>query len=99
MAKDTTVVLDCTCTDEQQDRIYGKKRRLHNLGFSKGKENGKAYCTVCSVPNRVTRISFKRTNPITAPVGTFDKDLTLSRKPKSYNTPKGKVVVVELKTK
>ena len=38
-----TKELKCSCEHEQQDKIYGKKIRLHNLNGSKTK----AICTVC----------------------------------------------------
>lgn len=43
--KQGTIILPCTCVDEQQDKMYGKGMRLHNVG---GKLNDQAYCTVCS---------------------------------------------------
>jgi len=42
-----TEVLKCNCQNEFQDNTYGKGMRLHSLGQSKGKKNGKAFCTVC----------------------------------------------------
>lgn len=50
-----TMILPCTCKDEYQDSVYGKGRRVHNVG-GKGKEK-LAYCTVCSPSNqRVLRL-------------------------------------------
>ena len=40
-------VLACNCKDEQQDAMYGKGLRLHNLSPDKKT----AYCTVCSMNN------------------------------------------------
>ena len=40
-------VLSCNCKDEQQDAMYGKGLRLHNLSPDKKT----AYCTVCSMNN------------------------------------------------
>jgi hypothetical protein len=42
---ETTAILKCTCDNPQQDAIYGKGLRLHNL--SQGKKKDKAYCTGC----------------------------------------------------
>jgi hypothetical protein len=39
-----TYIKECTCTHEFQDRLYGFKKRLHNL--CAGGE--KARCTVCT---------------------------------------------------
>ena len=52
MAKEGTTTLPCKCTDKDQDKIYGLGKRLHNLGFAKGKPNGKAKCTVCGNINK-----------------------------------------------
>lgn len=50
-----TKVLPCNCVDIQQDNMYGKGMRVHNLG---GKGSDKlAYCTVCSPSTRRLRIS------------------------------------------
>jgi hypothetical protein len=38
-----TTEKQCTCESEFQDRVYGKKMRLFNLGF----KNPVAKCTVC----------------------------------------------------
>lgn len=36
-------ILPCTCVHEEQDKLYGKGKRVHNVN-----ENGDAFCTVCS---------------------------------------------------
>lgn len=41
------IVLKCTCEHEFQDRIYGKFRRVHNLGKIF------AFCTVCGDKKRI----------------------------------------------
>lgn len=57
MAAENTIVLQCTCSDADQDAIYGKGKRLHNKRFVKGKEAGEAYCTVCSPGMRKLRLT------------------------------------------
>jgi len=42
-----TEILPCTCTHQQQDEMYGKQRRVHNVNT-----NGEAFCTVCAGSNR-----------------------------------------------
>lgn len=42
-----TEILSCTCVHEDQDKIYGKGRRVHNVNTK-----GEAFCTVCSGNNR-----------------------------------------------
>jgi len=43
MAKETTVILKCTCSHEFQDQQYGEGMRVHNVD-----KNGRAFCTVCA---------------------------------------------------
>lgn len=43
MAKETTVVIPCTCKHEFQDATYGLGMRVHNVN-----DKGQAYCTVCA---------------------------------------------------
>lgn len=45
-----TKVMACDCKSEQQDSIYGKGNRLHNLSETNGIK--KAYCTVCCPSQR-----------------------------------------------
>ena len=40
-----TVMKQCTCKSEFQDKMYGKGNRVCNV--KEGKANGKAVCTVC----------------------------------------------------
>lgn len=41
-----TKILDCNCPNEQQDKIHGKNRRVHN---KTAKENPVIFrCTVCN---------------------------------------------------
>lgn len=41
-------VLVCTCTDEYQDKKYGKRRRVHNKTKG-GSENSPEYrCVTCA---------------------------------------------------
>lgn len=42
-----TKILPCTCIHEDQDKMYGKGRRVHNRIETKGKFVGYA-CTVCT---------------------------------------------------
>jgi len=39
-----TKIMQCDCVHEDQDKMYGKKNRVHN---SCGKDAGKWRCTVC----------------------------------------------------
>jgi len=43
-----TVIKQCTCTHEAQDKLHGKGNRVHNLGGNKDKPVPK--CTVCGRP-------------------------------------------------
>lgn len=38
-----TVILPCLCPHEDQDKMYGKGRRVHNVT-----PKGDAFCTVCT---------------------------------------------------
>lgn len=42
-----TIIMKCTCKHEQQDEMYGKGMRVHNLG-GKTTKDGLYYCTVCA---------------------------------------------------
>jgi hypothetical protein len=43
-----TKIMECKCSHDEQDIMYGKNMRVHNLS-----EDGRtAYCTVCSPSNR-----------------------------------------------
>lgn len=43
-----TAIKTCTCSHEQQDKLYGNRQRVMNL-TTKGKESAKVYrCTVCN---------------------------------------------------
>lgn len=53
-----TIILQCNCKDEQQDKMYGKDQRLHN----KSADGKTAYCTVCS-PNNIWRHTFSDPKP------------------------------------
>ena len=55
-----SIILPCDCIHEEQDRIYGKGRRLHTVS----KCGKKAYCTVCSPRNRckITIFTAKNAN-------------------------------------
>lgn len=41
----------CDCESEYQDKLYGKKMRLHNIS-QKGKNKGLCICTVCGPSRR-----------------------------------------------
>ncbi len=42
-----TTIKQCSCVSDFQDKIYGKRMRLHNL-----KEDGKnGKCTICGAKN------------------------------------------------
>lgn len=45
--KGGTIVLPCACEHHEQDKMYGKNRRLHNISSG----DGKAACTVCGGRN------------------------------------------------
>lgn len=47
MTKEGCKVLSCNCEHADQDKIYGKGKRLHNVT-----KDGDAYCTVCT-PRRL----------------------------------------------
>ena len=54
---DNTIILNCKCKNEFQDKEYGKNRRVCNY---MGKTRDKACCTVCSdkkVVYNTTRLS------------------------------------------
>ncbi len=36
-------ILKCSCSHEEQDKLYGKGMRVHNVNTK-----GEAFCTVCS---------------------------------------------------
>lgn len=38
-----TQIIPCTCSHEEQDKMYGKGMRVHNVNTK-----GDAFCTVCS---------------------------------------------------
>lgn len=47
-----TIILPCTCQHEEQDKMYGKGRRVHNIAKGKdGKSTPLAFCTVCTPRN------------------------------------------------
>jgi hypothetical protein len=48
----TTKTLSCTCTNEYQDKRYGKGRRVHNKGKREG-ESAYYKCTVCGKETKV----------------------------------------------
>ncbi|MCB1711963.1 MAG: hypothetical protein KDH96_05670 [Candidatus Riesia sp.] len=39
-----TKIMDCTCKHVYQDEVYGKNKRVYNVGFNKKT----SVCTVCS---------------------------------------------------
>jgi len=41
------MVKKCTCKHEEQDKMYGKGRRVHTNGDTNDKSKGKKKCTVC----------------------------------------------------
>lgn len=46
-----TEILHCTCQHEDQDKMYGKGMRVHNVN-----KNGQAACTVCSPSYRRNKV-------------------------------------------
>jgi len=40
--KAKTKIIECSCEHEYQDEMYGRNKRIHNVGITKTK------CTVCS---------------------------------------------------
>jgi hypothetical protein len=42
--KGGTIILPCKCEHADQDAMYGKGMRVHNIAEG----NGQAYCTVCT---------------------------------------------------
>ena len=42
-----TTILKCTCNHKDQDKLYGKGKRLHNVSG----DGTKAFCTVCCPSN------------------------------------------------
>jgi hypothetical protein len=53
-----TIEKVCTCDSEFQDRIYGKKVRVHNLAF----KNPIAKCTVCGHVLQLGQVERKAKN-------------------------------------
>lgn len=45
-----TIVRKCTCNHAQQDKMYGKGQRLHNIVDGE-KHTVKGRCTVCEKEN------------------------------------------------
>ena len=41
-----TVIKECTCPNEYQDKRYGKGKRVHNNSSAKG-VTGRARCATC----------------------------------------------------
>lgn len=46
-----TIILPCNCKHEDQDAMYGKGNRAHNISGKSGSEL--AFCTVCT-PRRLS---------------------------------------------
>lgn len=46
-----TIILPCDCKHEDQDAMYGKGNRVHNIAGKAGSEQ--AFCTVCT-PRRLS---------------------------------------------
>lgn len=46
-----TIILPCSCQHKDQDEMYGKGMRVHNISGKAGSEL--AYCTVCT-PRRLS---------------------------------------------
>ena len=58
MSLETIKILTCNCKHEQQDKLYGKNKRVCNRGVVKGtKENPYANykCTVCTTQHFTTK--------------------------------------------
>lgn len=49
--KEGTTILKCNCEHEDQDQMYGKGMRVHNVN-----SKGEAFCTVCSPSYRRNKI-------------------------------------------
>ena len=43
---DNSVIKECTCEHESQDKLHGKQRRVFNI-LQKGKDWNTARCSVC----------------------------------------------------
>lgn len=41
------MIYPCTCSNEWQDKTYGKKNRVHNICVSSNPGQQKIRCTVC----------------------------------------------------
>jgi hypothetical protein len=46
-----TIIRECTCLNDYQDKRYGKNKRVMNK--SQGKDKNKAKCTVCGREHNV----------------------------------------------
>jgi len=74
-----SVIKSCNCKDEQQDQIHGKGNRVHNLSA----DGKRAYCTTCSPTAKTVAMAQTKINPNPPGVGTWIKDTSVIRKPKS----------------
>ena len=51
--------VQCTCTHEQQDKLYGKQVRIANATAKQDKDFVEVRCTVCSRIHRTTQDKVK----------------------------------------